>query len=300
MTDKIVPKNKACLICIDGWGISPNPDAKGDAIRNAKTPVMSGFPKEYPNSSTSVEAHGLFVGLPEGLMGNSEVGHLNIGAGRVVYQDIVRIDLSIKENTLANQPNLIKALEAGKKTGRIQLLGLVSDGGVHSHINHLKAMLRAAKDYGIPKAYVHFFGDGRDTAPQSSAMYCKELVDYMKEINYGAIATITGRYYAMDRDKRWERLQLAYEGMVGGKGHVESSDPVKAIEDEYAEKLTDEFLKPIIVDKEGLIKDNDSLIFFNYRSDRMRQLVQVFGVPPRPFETTFDAKNLVRISPTID
>ncbi|CAJ0769541.1 10613_t:CDS:2 [Entrophospora sp. SA101] len=212
-------KENTCLICIDGWGISSG-DSTGDAILNADTPIMDKFKVEYPY--TTLEAHGLAVGLPDGLMGNSEVGHLNIGAGRIVYQ--------------------------------------VSDGGVHSHINHLICLLESAKSIGICDAYVHFFGDGRDTDPRSSDKYLEQLQKVSGEINYGKIATMTGRYYAMDRDKRWERIKIA-------------------VDDE-----TDEFLKPIIVNEEGLIKDNDTLFFFNFRSDRMRQIVQTLGISPPPFE----------------
>ncbi|KAI9015551.1 hypothetical protein DFJ74DRAFT_732131 [Hyaloraphidium curvatum] len=270
------PKNKACLICIDGWGISPKPDATGDAIRNAQHPVMAGFAKEYPNSVTEVEAHGLFVGLPEGLMGNSE--------------DIVRIDLSIKQKKLGEIKTLVEAFDYAKaNTKRVHFAGLISDGGVHSHIDHLFALLDCAKQAGVPEAYVHFFGDGRDTAPRSSETYCKQLLEYLESIHYGKLATIVGRYYAMDRDKRWERVKVAYEMLTQGIGE-KVTDPLKAIEERYAKDETDEFLKPIVVDEQGIIKDNDVLIFFNYRSDRMREINQAFGVPPIPFETKVQPK----------
>ncbi|KAI8807252.1 2,3-bisphosphoglycerate-independent phosphoglycerate mutase [Cladochytrium replicatum] len=281
---------KTCLICIDGWGISENPDPTGDAIRNAKTPVMDDLEKRYP--FTPIAAHGLAVGLPDGLMGNSEVGHLNIGAGRIVYQDIVRIDLSIRDDKLKNLPNLVAAFDRAKAgNGRLHYLGLVSDGGVHSHNQHLYALLAAAKEHDVPTTYIHFFGDGRDTAPRSASKYLTELLEKLGELEYGKVADIIGRYYSMDRDKRWERVQVAYEMLVQGKGEV-VSDPVKAIEERYAKDETDEFLKPIIVEEEGRIKDGDTLIFFNYRSDRMREINQALGITPLPFETDVVPKDI--------
>ncbi|KAI9193285.1 2,3-bisphosphoglycerate-independent phosphoglycerate mutase [Polychytrium aggregatum] len=277
------PAEKACLIVIDGWGVSENADATGDAIRNASTPVMTDLAARYP--STTLAAHGLAVGLPDGLMGNSEVGHLNVGAGRIVYQDIVRIDLSIQTKTLGDQPALVAAFDRAKKgNGRLHLLGLVSDGGVHSHIVHLFNILDAAKKHKVPSTYIHFFGDGRDTAPRSSATYMEQLLAHTKSIGYGSVATATGRYYAMDRDKRWERIKIAFDGLVQGKGE-ETSDIVATIHERYAKDETDEFLKPIIANKDGLVGDNDTLVFFNYRSDRMREITQAFGIAPIPFET---------------
>jgi 2,3-bisphosphoglycerate-independent phosphoglycerate mutase len=282
-------QNKACLIVIDGWGISPETNPNGDAIRNAKTPNMDSLAQTFPN--TSLGAHGLAVGLPDGLMGNSEVGHLNIGAGRVVYQDIVRIEQAIIKDSLKNQPATIKAFTKAKKAGRIHLLGLVSDGGVHSHIVHLKYLLKSAKEFGIPEAYIHFFGDGRDTAPKSAVGYLTELLSFLNSISYGKVATIVGRYYAMDRDKRWERIKMAYEGLVQGLGE-ETDDPLATIQSRYAAGETDEFLKPIIVDKDGCVKDNDTLLFFNFRSDRMREITLSLGVT-LPFETKFVPQNIV-------
>ncbi|KAJ3177975.1 hypothetical protein HDU85_005692 [Gaertneriomyces sp. JEL0708] len=289
MAEEVKVKANACLIVIDGWGISQDADPKGDAIRNAQTPVMTGLEKKY--QFTSLDAHGEAVGLNDGLMGNSEVGHLNIGAGRIVYQDIVRIDLSIRKNTLEAQPALTDAFKRAKDgNGRLHLLGLVSDGGVHSHIRHLCAMLEAAKNYGVPKTFVHFFGDGRDTAPKSADGYLKDLQDFMKKINYGEVATIVGRYYAMDRDKRWERIKVAYDALVSGVGE-KSADPNKTVEDRYAKGETDEFLKPIIVGENNRIEDKDTLIFFNYRSDRMREITQTFG-GDIPFEVTKTPKDI--------
>ncbi|KAI8890236.1 2,3-bisphosphoglycerate-independent phosphoglycerate mutase [Backusella circina FSU 941] len=280
---KQIPKNKACLICIDGWGISPEADSTGDAVRNAETPVMDKLEKEDP--FVPIAAHGLSVGLPDGLMGNSEVGHLNIGAGRVVYQDIVRIDLAMKNKEFGKIENIKGAFERAKsQNGRLHFMGLVSDGGVHGHIDHLVSLLEAAKEANVPEAYVHFFGDGRDTAPKSAAGYMKQLVASLNELQYGKIADICGRYYAMDRDKRWERVQIAFDGMTQAKGE-KVSDPVQAIEDRYAQNETDEFLKPIIVNEDGQIKDNDTIFCFNFRSDRMREIAQAIGIPPCPFDS---------------
>lgn len=263
-------KNKACLICIDGWGIAPENESNGDAILHADTPVMTSLAKQYP--STKLFAHGLNVGLPDGLMGNSEVGHLNIGAGRIVYQDIVRIELAIKEDTLKNAENVQMAFAKAKQQGKLMLMGLVSDGGVHAHIDHLKYLVKAAKEYGIPHTYVHVIGDGRDTAPKSLTGYLGDLLKYFETLQYGKVATVTGRYYAMDRDKRWERIKIAYEGIVQGLGE-KSNDLLKTVEDRYAQNETDEFLKPIIGDTNGLITDDSVLVCFNFRSDRMRESI---------------------------
>lgn len=274
-------EQKACLIVIDGWGI-PSADSppEGDAIAAAETPVMDEFQKNAAGW-VELEASSLAVGLPEGLMGNSEVGHLNIGAGRVVWQDVVRIDQTVRNDELPDNEVVKKTLERAKNgNGRLHLCGLVSHGGVHAKQTHLYALLKAAKAVGVPKVYIHFFGDGRDTDPKSGADYMKELVETMKEIGIGEIATIVGRYYAMDRDKRWERVELALNGMVHGKGQ-EVTDPVQAIKDVYAlggDKDRDEFIKPIILNgKEARIQDDDTVFFFNYRSDRARQITQVLG-----------------------
>ncbi|KAJ3304511.1 hypothetical protein HDV03_002720 [Kappamyces sp. JEL0829] len=288
------PKQKTCLICIDGWGIGQ--EAKGDAIVNANTPVMDKLAKDYPY--TTLAAHGNAVGLPDGLMGNSEVGHLNIGAGRVVYQDIVRIDAAIKKDNLKLQPAVVHAFDRAKNgTGRLHLAGLVSDGGVHAHLDHLVYLVKSAKEAGIPHTFIHFFGDGRDTAPKSAHGYLETLLNKLKEFQYGSVATITGRYYAMDRDKRWERIQIAFEALVQGKGEA-SSNPLDTINARYEQGETDEFLKPIVVDAEGTIKDGDTLITFNFRSDRMRELAQALGISPTPFETAVVPKNIEIISMT--
>lgn len=255
---------------IDGWGI-PSADSppEGDAIAAAETPVMDEFQKNAAGW-VELEASSLAVGLPEGLMGNSEVGHLNIGAGRVVWQDVVRIDQTVRNDELPDNEVVKKTLERAKNgNGRLHLCGLVSHGGVHAKQTHLYALLKAAKAAGVPKVYIHFFGDGRDTDPKSGADYMKELVETMKEIGIGEIATIVGRYYAMDRDKRWERVELALNGMVHGKGQ-EVTDPVQAIKDVYAlggDKDRDEFIKPIILNgKEARIQGTSTPQFPNNTS----------------------------------
>ncbi|CCO30488.1 phosphoglycerate mutase [Rhizoctonia solani AG-1 IB] len=236
-------ENKVCLIVHDGWGVSDV--EKGNAVKGGDTTHMDTIAKDH--SARTLQAHGLAVGLSDGLMGNSEVGHLNIGAGRIVWQDIVRIDVSIKKREFHKNKTILESLKHAKDTsGRLHLLGLVSDGGVHSHIKHLKALLETAKEVGVPKTIVHFVGDGRDTAPRSSSEYLKDLLAFMQKEQYGEIGTVVGRYYAMDRDKRWERVKVAIDGLVSGQGES-SSDPVATIEERYKKDETDEFLKPIIV-----------------------------------------------------
>ncbi|KAI8319483.1 2,3-bisphosphoglycerate-independent phosphoglycerate mutase [Martensiomyces pterosporus] len=273
----------ACLIVIDGWGINADKTSKGDAIRDAPTPVMDEL--RETQAYTTLAAHGRAVGLPAGLMGNSEVGHLNIGAGRVVYQDIVRIDLALEEKQFGSTENIKNTFENAKAgNGRLHLCGLVSDGGVHGHIKHCVGLLEAAKEAGVPETFVHFYADGRDTSPRSTTKYIAELQSAMDDLEYGKIATIVGRYYAMDRDKRWERVQIAFDAMTQGRGE-KSAEPIKTVEERYAKDETDEFLKPIIVNEEGLVKDNDSMFFFDFRSDRMREISQAFGIKPTPFDS---------------
>jgi 2,3-bisphosphoglycerate-independent phosphoglycerate mutase len=275
-------KNKVALICIDGWGIpSERSPPDGDAILNAETPWMDEFKKDgskYAQGYTELEASSLAVGLPEGLMGNSEVGHLNIGAGRVVWQDVVRIDQTIKKGEMNKVENITQCFKRAKDgNGRLHLLGLISDGGVHSHINHLKSLLEVAKEIGVPEVYIHFFGDGRDTDPHSGVGYMKDLLAFLKQLGLGKIATVVGRYYIMDRDKRWDRVEIGMKAVVVGDGE-ETDDPVKVMEQRYSQGETDEFFKPIIVNgKEGRIQDNDTLFFFNYRSDRVREVTQLLG-----------------------
>ena len=246
-------RQRTVLIVIDGWGI-PTSTSKGDAITAAKTPVMdslisgsTGSKSGTKSSSTELEASSLAVGLPEGLMGNSEVGHLNIGAGRVVWQDVVRIDQTLKKGELnKNQVLRDSCQRAIDGNGRLHFLGLISDGGVHSHILHLFGLLQVAKEMGIPKIFIHFFGDGRDTDPKSAAGYMQQLLDKTKELGVGELATVVGRYYIMDRDKRWERVEIGMKGVVSGDGE-ESTDPVATIKSRYDKGENDEFLKPIIV-----------------------------------------------------
>lgn len=275
---------------IDGWGIPTSASPKdGDAIAAASTPIMDDFASPTSKTTqgyTELEASSLAVGLPEGLMGNSEVGHLNIGAGRVVWQDVVRIDQTIKKREMNKVPKLMESFKHAKDgNGRLHLLGLVSDGGVHSHINHLYELLRLAKEVGVPELWVHFFGDGRDTDPKSGLGHMRNLLDKMSELGVGKIATVVGRYYIMDRDKRWERVEIGLAGVVSGKGE-ESNDPAATIEARYAAGETDEFLKPIIVNGgAGRVQDGDTCFFFNYRSDRVREVTQLLGgfdTSPRP------------------
>ncbi|KAJ7079925.1 phosphoglycerate mutase [Mycena crocata] len=281
-------KTKVCLIVHDGWGIATEPGLEGNAIEAGTTTNMDKIGNEH--SQRRLAAHGTAVGLSDGLMGNSEVGHLNIGAGRVVWQDIVRIDVSIKKRQFHKNPAILESFKRAKEgNGRLHLLGLISDGGVHSHITHLYALLEAAKAEGVPETYVHFFGDGRDTAPRSAAGYAADLIAFMEKEKYGALATVVGRYYAMDRDKRWERVKIAVDGLVGGVGTslTEGKGVVDEIKANYEKDVTDEFLKPIIVNGDaGRIKDGDTLFMFNYRSDRMRELTSVLGLPDRPMEVT--------------
>ncbi|XP_022094361.1 2,3-bisphosphoglycerate-independent phosphoglycerate mutase-like [Acanthaster planci] len=282
-----------CLIVIDGWGLSD--EKHGNAIANADTPVMDELCKE--SSCVTLDASGLSVGLPKGLMGNSEVGHLSIGAGRVLYQSIVMIDLAIEDKSIMNKPAFVEAYTRAKNgNGRIHLLGLVSDGGVHSHIAHLKGLLVGLKEKGVPKTFIQFFSDGRDTSPVSGVKYIQEVLDYTKNIGYGSLATVVGRYYAMDRDKRYERNKIAYEGLVQGIGEKATpNDIVQVVQNHYdapeEERVTDEFLKPIIVDPDGRIRDGDTLIFIDFRADRMRQIVEAVGLKPQ-FETAQIPKDL--------
>lgn len=305
----VLVADSVILVVIDGWGIPVATSRKdGDAITNADTPTMDDF--MAANSSTAqgfteLEASSLAVGLPEGLMGNSEVGHLNIGAGRVVWQDVVRIDQTIKKGGLGKVENIQKSLKGAKEgNGRLHLCGLVSDGGVHSHIQHLFALLEEAKAIGVPHVFIHFFGDGRDTDPKSAAGYMRQLLAKTKELGIGSIATVVGRYYIMDRDKRWERVEVGLKGLVTGEGE-DSSDPVKTIEERYAKNENDEFLKPIIVGgKERRIQDNDAVFFFNYRSDRVREPTQLLGdfdrtpLPNFPYPKNISLTTMTQYNPS--
>ncbi|AKL94703.1 2,3-bisphosphoglycerate-independent phosphoglycerate mutase GpmI [Clostridium aceticum] len=267
-------KKPVALIILDGFGIREK--TLGNAIKSANLPNFNKFINNYPH--TQIEASGMAVGLPEGQMGNSEVGHLNIGAGRIVYQELTRISKEIREGDFLKNQNLLDAISHAKRNDKkLHLMGLVSDGGVHSHTEHLYALLEMAKKQGLEKVYVHCFLDGRDTPPQSAKGFIEELVEKMKEIGVGRIATISGRYYAMDRDKRWERTKLAYDALTVGKGRL-AENPVAAVEMAYALEETDEFVLPTVIpDAEGLIdtiEENDSIIFFNFRPDRARQMTR--------------------------
>lgn len=259
---------------LDGWGIATN--KKVSAIDHAKTPFVSGLYTRYPNSK--LEASGLAVGLPPGQMGNSEVGHMNIGAGRVVYQDLVRINKAIEEKELDQNPVLVEALDyALQKNKKVHFIGLVSDGGVHSHINHLKGLLTIAHKKGLRNTFVHAFTDGRDTDPKSGLNFMKELVAHASK-NSATLASVVGRYYAMDRDKRWERVKLAYDLMVKATGD-KTTDALQAIQRSYENNITDEFIKPIVVvgdDQKPVatIGEGDVVICFNFRTDRGRQITQ--------------------------
>ncbi|HBM80994.1 MAG TPA: 2,3-bisphosphoglycerate-independent phosphoglycerate mutase [Clostridiaceae bacterium] len=266
---------KLCMLMIlDGWGLSKSD--KGNAEVAANTPNMDAILKKYPH--TSIKASGLDVGLPGEQMGNSEVGHLNIGAGRVIYQDFTRINSEIKTGNFFNNEAFKDAIYNVKKNGtKLHLMGLLSDGGVHSHIEHLKALIKIAKDEELSEVYIHCFLDGRDVPPACAKRYIVELENYMSEIGIGKIATVAGRYYAMDRDKRWERVNLAYNAIVEGKGETAES-AVEAVENSYNKNKTDEFVLPTVILKDGKptakLCENDSMIFFNFRPDRARQLTR--------------------------
>jgi len=267
---------KVILMILDGWGTSPDP--KVSAIDNANTPFIDGLYTTYANASLRTD--GLHVGLPEGQMGNSEVGHMNLGAGRIVYQDLVKINLAVENKTLQEETILQEAFDYAKTNDKnVHLLGLVSDGGVHSHINHLFGLLDAAKDNNVNNVFVHAFTDGRDVDPKSGYGFISDLEDKLQDSN-AQLATVTGRYYAMDRDKRWERVKLAYDAIVHGKGE-QSKDVLKSIETSYENDVTDEFLKPIIkLNNEqptATIQDDDVVIFFNFRTDRGRQLTDALS-----------------------
>ena len=269
--------SKAILMILDGWGISPDP--KVSAIDQAHTPFVDSLYTEYAHATLRTD--GMNVGLPEGQMGNSEVGHMNLGAGRIVYQDLAKINLAVADGSLKEQPELAAAFEYARTNDKpVHFLGLLSDGGVHSHIDHLKGLIQAAEDAGVEHSYVHAFTDGRDVDPKSGKGFVKDLVDFTASTPT-RLATIVGRYYAMDRDKRWERVKLAYDLLVNGTG-TPATDAVAALQQSYDEGVTDEFIKPILLtDAEGhalaTLKDGDVVVFFNFRTDRGRELTQVLS-----------------------
>ncbi len=268
------------LTVLDGWGYSP--ETKGNAVYLARTPNYDRLLREFPN--TLVHTSGRFVGLPDGQMGNSEVGHLNIGAGRIIHMDITRIDLAIQNGELFRQPLLLKAMERGRAR-QLHLLGLVSDGGVHSLNTHLYALLRMAKENRVARVFVHCFTDGRDTPPHSGIGFLRELEAQMREVGVGRIATVIGRYYAMDRDNRWERIERAYRAMVHGDAQHKNADPIAALQASYERGVTDEFVEPIVITESdgatprGLIQSDDAVIFFNFRADRARQTTRALAEP---------------------
>lgn len=259
------------LIIMDGFGHSAVVD--GNAVAGARKPNLDRLMASCPH--TTLGASGLDVGLPRGQMGNSEVGHLNLGAGRIVYQDYTRISLAIEQHRLGDNPVLLEAMRAALPDGSLHLIGLLSDGGVHSHITHLFALLEMARARGVPRVYVHAILDGRDVPPKSALAYFEQLSGKMTALEIGKVATVSGRYYTMDRDKRWERIALAYRALTDGDG-LTAPDAEAAVRMGYERGETDEFLKPTIVDHDGLIRDGDSVIFFNFRPDRARQITRAF------------------------
>lgn len=273
------PKSKVLLIILDGFGISEA--TEGNAVHMANPEFINKLFAERP--FTRLGASGLDVGLPVGQMGNSEVGHLNIGAGRVVYQDITRINLAIEDGSFFENKAMTDVVDNVKKSGKaLHLYGLVSDGGVHSHIDHIAAILKLAKGRGLEKVFIHAFTDGRDTSPTSGVHFIRDLAAKAAKIGVGRIASIIGRYYAMDRDNRWERVEKAYLAMVHGVGN-RASDPVVAMEASYKVNVTDEFVMPVVIEEDGnpvaTINDGDAILSFNFRSDRMRQMTRVFTSP---------------------
>lgn len=269
-------KKPTVLMILDGYGL--NEKTEGNAVANAKTPVMTGLMKNYP--FVKGNASGLSVGLPDGQMGNSEVGHLNMGAGRIVYQELTRITKEIQDGTFFENEALTAAMENCKKNNSaLHLFGLLSDGGVHSHNTHIYGVLQMAKRYGLDKVYMHAFLDGRDTAPTSGKGFMEELCNKMEEIGVGKVASVSGRYYAMDRDNRWDRVQKAYQAITAGEGE-KGIDPVQAIADSYEKDVNDEFMLPTVIVKDNqpiaTIQDKDSVIFCNFRPDRAREITRTF------------------------
>ncbi|NLP58519.1 2,3-bisphosphoglycerate-independent phosphoglycerate mutase [Lutibacter sp. B1] len=273
---------KVILMILDGWGITQDP--KVSAVFNAKTSFIDSLYPKYPNASLRTD--GEHVGLPKGQMGNSEVGHMNLGAGRIVYQNLVRINMAVENKTLGTEKVLLDALSYAKENNKnIHLLGLVSDGGIHSHIDHLKGLLDVANENNVKNIYLHAFTDGRDCDPKSGKFFINDIQEYMNNTT-GELASITGRYFAMDRDKRWDRVKIAYDAVVNATG-IKSTNAIKSIEESYSNDVTDEFIKPIIMTDENdtpkaKIEADDVVIFFNYRTDRGRELTQVLSQEDLP------------------
>ena len=282
-------QKKVMLIIMDGWGITQNTNIS--AISKAHTPYYKYLLENYPNAKLRTD--GLNVGLPEGQMGNSEVGHMNLGAGRIVFQDFVKINNAVKDGSITKEKELVDAFDYAKKNDKkVHFLGLVSDGGIHSHINQLKGLIKAAKNSGLNDIYLHAFTDGRDCDPKSGKAFINDIDIFMKE-STGKLATITGRYYAMDRDNRWERVKIAYDAMLNGIGE-KSKDAKYSMQKSYDEGVTDEFIKPIIMTDDddkpvATIDKDDVVIFFNFRTDRGRQLTRVFTQEDMP---NYDMKTI--------
>lgn len=268
------------LTVLDGWGYSP--ETRANAIALARKPNYDALLKKFPN--VLIHTSGPFVGLPEGQMGNSEVGHLNIGAGRIVQMDITRLDAKIASGEFFRDPLLLQAMERGR-AHQLHLMGLVSDGGVHSHINHLFALLEMAKQNSVSRVFIHAFTDGRDTPPNSGIGFLQQLQKKMNQLGLGEIATVSGRYYAMDRDNRWERIRRSYDAMVHGNAEAKFPDAIAALKANYERLITDEFVVPAVITASGpssptaLIRDDDAVIFFNFRADRARQITRALAEP---------------------
>lgn len=267
--------SKTVLVIMDGFGIAPK--AEGNAISKAATPNLDRI--FAGNAYTQLSASGMDVGLPDGQMGNSEVGHTNIGAGRVVFQDLPRITKAISDGDFFENPAYVKAMDDAKANNKaLHIMGLLSDGGVHSHINHIFAILDMARQRGLERVFVHCFLDGRDVPPRSGSGYVKQLADKCSELGNAKIATVQGRFYGMDRDKRWDRVEAGYNAIVCGEGVMEP-DPVKAVKDSYAADVSDEFVKPVVCCPEGVINEGDSVIFMNFRPDRAREMTWALNLP---------------------
>ena len=296
-----MPRPKPIVLTVlDGWGYRA--ETKGNAIALARKPTYDMLLKKFPN--TLVHTSGPAVGLPEGQMGNSEVGHLNIGAGRVVHMDITRIDQMIQTGEFFRQPLLLEAMARGRER-QLHLLGLVSDGGVHSQLAHLVALIRMAAEQKVARVFIHMFSDGRDTPPNSGAGYVQQVEQQLRRFGTGRIATVIGRYYAMDRDNRWERIERAYRAMVHGEGAARSTDARQALRQSYERGVTDEFVEPVVITQGeggnplGLIRDDDAVIFFNFRADRARQMTRALVDPSfNGFTDPSRPKNLLYVAMT--
>lgn len=289
-----IVKKPVVLVIMDGIGLAHS--GVGNAYSLAKTPNLDKYYNTYPH--TTLQASGEAVGLPKGQMGNSEVGHMNIGAGRVVYQSLTRINKDVEEDGFADNEAYGNAFEhAMENDSKLHIFGLLSDGGVHSHIDHIKAMLLTAKKVGVKRVYLHAFLDGRDVGPQSAVAYIKEVESYMEKISYGKIATVSGRYYAMDRDKNWDRIQKAYDAMTYGKAKYFEKASL-GVEQSYKDGVNDEFVLPFVSDKSGLIEDNDSIIFMNFRPDRAIEISTAYSNPEAAGDLRIDRapKNICFVS----